>query len=174
MRRFIMESALKKLGVDILEIEAVFFKAMLVGYVNNESRPKEILELPGYKCFEFVKNHFRVIDAYCVAKVSDVSFGFTTIWWKNIPVWNMNYGGQYCSTHIAVLKAALKKNYERSCFVGGRGPETFVSAKCPKILYCNTVQENSCFMQFAGYECLRFACPSIKIGFHNYFGGLLI
>jgi len=143
------------------------------GYVRvKKVETRQITELPGYKCFEFIKGDFRVLDAFCVRPGSSVSHGFTTIWYRGVPIWIMHYGGLYPKQYIPFLKAVLRQTYEQSHFVGGRGAPLKNGIDSFKgYQYINKVFENNDFSEFSGEEYILDV--GVQVGFHKYFGGLI-
>ncbi len=160
--------------VTLEQIEDVFFKAMQSGYASSKNSPKQVIEgFPGYKCIKFDSGEFTVIDAYCVTPLSNMSSGFTTIWFNDVPVWTMNYGGQYSSDCIPLLKLVLQTTYRDHIFRGGRGPFRYASPDNSRLIYFNDVEAESDFTQFAGRESMILEGIG-EAGFHRYFGMALI
>lgn len=154
----------------------VFFKAMLAGYAGDNSGVKKEKSPDGYTTLTWppTGDHkgFVVVDRYCVTPHSDKSTGTTTIFFEGQPVWWMTYGGEYKKSTIPFLKEALKETYRQSKFLGGRGPSRFQ-------------KDNLVYVNRRGFDGTRFALfegreeiveiPSLNsVGFHKYFGMLLI
>ncbi len=169
-----MTQELKDLDITIAQIEEIFFESMLAGYVSNTRvKIKKIPEMPGYKCIEFIKDNLRVVDAFCVRSGSNISHGFTTIWYNSVPIWIMHYGGKYLKKDIFFLKAVLRQTYEQIHFCGGRGAFLKNGINSFKgYQYINKVSKNSNFLEFSGIEYILY--KGTQVGFHNYFGGLMI
>ncbi len=174
-----MTQSLETLGVAVTDIEEVFFKAMLAGYVcDDKVKVQSISSLPGYKFTEFVDGDFCVKDIWCK------SSGFTSIWYKGTLVWTMHYGGQYPKECIQFLKEALLASYKVRVFNGGRGPlhynaiyneHTKHLMEHKKYRYVNNILPGSDFTSFAGkeYICSHFQEDEVMFGWHYYFGGLV-
>ncbi len=128
------------------EVKSFFFKAMLEGWAVDREKT-EIAGMPGYKAISFRDGDLYLLDCYCVAPDSPKSAGTTTIWFKNIPVWYMQYGGYYEKSEIPFLKTVLRIAYLSGWFVGGRGP-----CECEEgsLLYLNRPCGN--FSAFSGRE----------------------
>ncbi|XLQ20441.1 MAG: DUF5680 domain-containing protein [Candidatus Moraniibacteriota bacterium] len=160
--------------VTLEQIEDIFFKTMCQGYVSNAKVEKyDMPGMPGYKCITFRSEDFVVHDAYCTTPLSNMSSGFTTIWFKDTPVWTMKYGGQYSPDCIPLLKLALRKTYQQHIFRGCRGPSRCASPDKPQLVYFNDVEDESDFAQFAGRESIILTGVG-EAGFHRYFGMALI
>ncbi len=105
-----MGSSLQKAGASprevIEEAEQIFFEAMLSGYA------------------EFKRGLWRVSDTWIVGTYGN-SAGWTTMFWRERPFWNMQYQGCYRDEAIPFLKRALLENYRKRIFLGGRGPTKF-------------------------------------------------
>lgn len=165
-----------KIDITLEQIERIFFAAMRRGYAGKEKVEKqEIPVLPGYKCIPFVSENFTVLDAWCDTSLNDTSAGFTTIWFRDIPVWTMSYSGFYASKYIAFLKLALRQTYEKSACVGCRGPAAFSHPYYPDLTYINRVDEGrdmfgSLFANFAGIEYIYDTDGGKRAGYHRYQG----
>lgn len=156
------------------QIPSVFFAAMKNGYVGGASQ-STICELPGSKVIRFMWNDFEVVDCYFVIPNSDYSFGATTIYYKGNAVWVMQYRGQYPKDVIPFLKRSLRQTYEKSEFVGGRGPEDYTEDDDSGLRYFNKVVSNN-WRNFNGREeiCCDQGQGSNLKGWHEYVGLLLI
>lgn len=111
--------------MDMAKVQQFFFKAMVEGWATNTPKIK-VADMPGYKAIYFKDGNYSLMDRYCVTPLSNKSAGTTTIWFNDIPVWVMNYGGYYEEEVIDFLKRMLGKTYQASEFIGGRGPWTYV------------------------------------------------
>ncbi len=88
--------------MNIEQIQSFFFKAMMAGWINGgQFIPSS--DAPGYKEFSFKDGDFTLVDRYCSVDDSRRSAGTTTIWFKETPVWVMNYGGWYEDRAITCL-----------------------------------------------------------------------
>lgn len=160
--------------------QKVFFEAMLDGYAGGEN-PKSTKTIwhDGYTTITFINGDFKVVDHYCTTRHSDKSAGTTTIFHSEnciwVPVWWMSYGGHYPKAVIPLLKAAMRANYERGVFNGGRGPSSFpVPTGQEKVVYTNHFYGD--FASFNGEEFISSFKPNKvgRIGFHKYFGMSLL
>lgn len=153
---------------NITEIERVFFAAMQNGYA---SATKAITApgMPGSKLIEFKQGIYTVKDIWFVAPNTPRSFGQTIIWANNIPVWQMQYMGEYPEEAIPFLRRALRSNYEVSRFYGGRGPK-FYFANPNGFKYIN-VTDVSEFRYFLGNEVIY--KNDVYFGSHRYQGSVL-
>ena len=156
---------------DIIEI---FLMAAKAGWCKSgEVKKQEIPALPGYKVIYFKFGDFEVQDAYCTTPLNQKSAGFTTIWFKKIPVWTMNYGGSYPEYVIPFLKLALQETINENKFIGGRGPFHFTHGNYPGLSYTNQLTKGQrVFSDFSGKEWIfERDCP---VGSHEYWGMSLI
>lgn len=150
-------------------IEDIFWKAMQNGWGNKNAKKQTNPLLPGYKCIAYESDKFYVLDTYCVNPFNDKSAGTMTIFFDNVPVWVMQYGGAYPKRVIPFLKLALLTSTEMRDFVGGRGPRSFVHKDYPQLSYANVVpREMNKFENFQGTECI---CENgYNVGQHYYRG----
>jgi len=163
-----MVELLKSLDVCVVQVEKVFFDAMLAGYVSDKKADTyEMIGMSGYQFTKFIDDDFFVKDVWC--KIS----GFTSIWYKDVLIWTMNYGGHYHKKYIPFLKSALQEAYAQRVFYGGRGSSLFLgkTEEMIEYLYVNKEMVNSNFKKFSGRE-LILDCGR-EVGCHNYFGGLV-
>ena len=158
---------------DIPLIRKVFFLAMMDGYVNKNVKKGKLTRLPGSRLITFEHNendlNFCVNDLYFVRKSSEFSSGITTISLDGEPVWIMNYGGKYHKTVISFLKESLKHSYALGYFKGGRGPSFYRES--------NLSYYNNCtgsFRLFSGEEKIVSNVTGKVLGYHKYFGNLMV
>src|SRR3989339_856330 len=83
-------------------IRHFFFKSMRNGWASPTAK-SAISELPGAKSIRFSDGEFDLLDYYFVSLDSDYSYGTTTIWLAEKPVWIMHYGGWYNELVIPFL-----------------------------------------------------------------------
>ena len=163
---------LAKMPAFLAEMEDVFFEAMMAGYASAKKIKKvSIAELPGSKLITpFERGPWKVADPYLVTPLSSYSGGMTVISYEGVPVWMMQYFGQYFEEAIPCLKAALRACYGKSEFQGGRGPERFMRN--------GYVYENpdeffpKDFKLFRGDDLVRGGNGDI-LGRHVYHGGVM-
>jgi len=153
----------------LIEMKAIFFEAMNAGYVAT-SKPKKssLAEIPGYKVITYISGHWKVIDAYQVTPLGNVSGGTTHILYDEIPTWMMHYFGWYREDAVPCLKAALRAKYEEKEFFGGRGPARF---RHQEYVYLNRPVLLP-FQYFCGSEEVNMGNVTI-VGHHSYHGGLM-
>jgi len=162
--------------MDAEEIKAFFFEAMNAGWASDIKK-ESIPQLPGVKAIPYRRNDLYLLDYYFVAHDSRFSYGTTTIWIAENPVWVMHYGGWYDKRVIPFLKRTLMHNYNENIFTGGRGPER-LEDEDHTLQYVNKVEQND-FSNFRGDEQIittseQWKVPvGQKMGEHHYFGGLL-
>ncbi len=155
--------------LDMAQIQAFFFKAMMEGYAVGGQKIK-IADMPGYKAIPFRDGDFYLLDRYCVTPNSPKSAGTTTIWFQDVPVWVMNYGGYYDDHAIRTLKCALRKAYETQQFIGGRGSRVYTDGS---FVYVNHPRRND-FDAFEGRESIINEITGVELGFHQYWGMSLL
>ncbi len=151
--------------LDPFEIETVFLRAMATGW-TEDGNERIIPDLPTAKGIPFTLGDFQVLDYYFVSPGSDKSAGTTTIWYKGVPVWVMNYGGEYAKDAIPFLKSCLNRAYvDEYRFYGGRGP-AFVRGE--RFTYVNQIERGN-FIDFVGEERI-FDLSEVCFGYHWYRG----
>jgi len=153
------------------EMKATFFDAMNAGYAAKKKPKKStIIELPGSKLIPpYVRGPWKVTDVYFVTPLGSQSGGTTVISYEGVPVWMMQYFGEYQKVAIPCLKAALRHAYARREFNGGRGTDFFDYGE--DIYYRNFVQGT--FDNFSGHECIT-DNDGNEIGQHRYHGGIMV
>jgi len=155
------------------EVQDMFFEAMTAGHASltSPSSPAKgtIVELRGSKTFTHARIPWKVVDVYLVTPLSTRSGGMTVISYEGVPVWMMQYFGEYEKQAISCLKAALREAYSRDEFIGGRGPL--------KLVYGKYEYQNhpvlSTFERFSGFESVTRGVGAI-LGTHQYHGGLML
>lgn len=170
---------LVKTPAFLAEMETVFFQAMSTGYANNAK--KETFADVG-KLVDFTEGPWTVIDGYLKTPLGPRSGGLMAMSYEGVPVWMMQYMGQYSDDAIPCLKAALRAAYVEKKFFGGRGPERFV---CDGLVYQNDVDrsyrgdfQGSNFFQ--GYEKIQRqgsgpnGAPGEALGWHSYQGMMML
>lgn len=158
------------LDIKEIEIQSFFFRAMVSGWASGGEKIK-IAAMPLYKAMPFREGDFYLLDCYCVNKKSLKSAGTTTIWYRDVPVWMMNYGGFYEESAIAFLKRALLRAYNKQEFVGGRGPAFY--SENTGLNYANRPLLGD-FAKFEGREAVFNASGRESLGFHEYWGMSLL
>lgn len=148
------------------QIKSFFFKSMSSGWASGKDEILKDDNAPGYKSIPFQDGDFYLVDRYCVNSESSKSAGTTTIWFKSVPIWVMNYGGFYNENAITFLKQALDKTYSASDFVGGRGPLVYTDGA---LTYTNKPRLND-FNKFEGREEIIDTQSGTLLGFHEYWG----
>lgn len=144
----------------------VFFLAMQADYIN--SPPTGVVtELPGSSSIEFIYGRWRLLDVYTTTRRSDMSAGTTHLWYDNIPVWMMQYMGQYQPEALPVLKRALARAYIEYQWNGGRGPAYYTDGH---YVYENNVEKDGEFAgRCSGEEFIMRQCGGGGIlGWHRY------
>lgn len=153
------------------------------GYAGN-AKKSTITELPNSKVITFKKGKWTVVDCYFVTLLSNSSFGTTIIYYDDVPVWMMQYHGEYPKEAIPFLKRALRSCYDHGKFVGGRGPTTYEERDGQGYTYHNSLPMSDFHSNephnFAGREDIvkyyryRYGVRSRVVGWHEYSGQLLI
>jgi len=165
---------MKLTDVNLSIIQKVFWLSMHEGWCSDTKVAKqESLLLPGYKLISFRVDKFSVLDAYCTTPLNDMSEGKIVIWFEQVPVWTMNYGGQYPKEVIPLVKLAIQQSLAFQQFSGGRGPQQFLHHDFIDYEYTNELKPGyGEFGNFKGYE--RVLQGDVVVGFHNYQGTALI
>ena len=156
------------------ELMDLFFELGLKGYVLGELQKLTISALPGSNLFRLERGPLLGVDCYWVN--GGDSFGFTCLWVNGLPVWRMQYSG-FCRDKaiIPFLKRALRWNYERKIFMGGRGPKIFnnLSDGTADLTYHNVTAPKRNFSGFHGFDHILEENGEVKYR-HDYSGGLMI
>ena len=161
------------MNIPLRDVEMFFFQAMMQGYADNETKRKTV-DMLHHKEVDIIQGDWRCLDRYCVTPLSDKSAGSTTIWYQGIPVWVMNYGGDYKEEAIDFLKLALRSNYEEMIFLGCRGPAIFTHLDNP-LIYTNSMSKDSHgFGDFKGCETIKNKSTYTMLGYHEYWGMSLL
>ena len=160
------------------EAEKHFFEATRHGWVAGAKGTPvcDTLSMPGFKETIYEKSGFHVRDRYIVSSLGGKSFGTTTVSYLLNVVWVMSYGGYYPKDVIPFLKQALMAAYEKSEFLGGRGPLHFEKEGtdiCAELIYKNNPEKNF-FPDFKGYEVIISQKTFVPLGSHWYHGMSLI
>jgi hypothetical protein len=146
------------------EAEEHFFAAMNEGFVSRETK-QGILEMPGSNLYEYRRGLWRVLDTYITTPYNGRSGGSTFIWYDSVPVWMMQYLGEYSQAAIPCLLVALAANYKKRIFHGGRGPAMFKDDA--GYTYHNDVLENDFERRVSGKEFI-YGPDLSESGWHQY------
>jgi len=171
---------------SIDEIREFFFHGMMNGWATGAAKHL-VPGMPGFMQIIFSDGRFTMIDRYCVVPIeaqddpdevihtgrpvlaAPRSSGLTTIWFEDVPVWQMSYHGQYTPQASAFVKCALRAAYGDKQFFGGRGPSVFEDND---FSYHNEIEQNR-FAVFRGCEKVWGQEVDVLEGFHRYMGMLL-
>ncbi len=147
--------------------EEFFLTAMAAGYAAGRE-PETVPGFPWAKLLAFEKGNFKLRDMWYSHPESNQSAGTTTIWHKDVPIWQMSYEGWYEKAVIPTLVACLKKAYESRRFCGGRG------VRVPSDFRYHNHPRGAGFTTFLGVESIFNPSDGKICGVHNYRGGMLI
>ncbi len=152
---------------DFRKVKSFFLEAMKHGFVAAEPKGEAALPLvPGFKSYTYVKDNLKLVDTYFDGNHTG---GMTIIWEDGVPVWIMTFSGYYHLDEVPTLITALRTEYEKSRFNGGRGPNLFIDGAR---VYTNIVEESN-FESARGHE--RITDENGKIlGWHYYACGKLV
>jgi hypothetical protein len=166
--------------IDIDQIVPVYCAAMLKGFADAEVLPYIDRNLPPYirKTVYFggesngkFDPYLRVEDTWKVTK-SGLSSGITTVFHDTTPLWEMHYQGWYKKAALPFLKEALRENFEKGLFFGGRGPRIYTNSSL-KFQYVNYPGENN-WKYFRSSEQICVIGGNHEVmGFHDCHGMLL-
>lgn len=157
------------LSLNPEEVKQFFFKGMQHGYASGV-KPVKNKPFAGWNMHEYVNGDLILRDMWLSVPVTFNSCGITTIHWRGIPVWSMQYGGWYHDQAIKTLQSALWKAYEELQFIGGRGPRLF---ETNHHRYINRVASND-FTSFSGIEEVKVRDSGKELGNHWYKGEWLL
>ena len=161
---------MKKLFVG--DLMYFYLQASLETYAGNGQK-ETIKALPGSKVYRYQKGGLLYVD--CYFSEGEQSFGTIGIWYRDTPLWFMQYHG-WCRRRgekeiITHLKKALLHNYENGVFFGGRGCRRWVDDK-KKLEYRNEpTGSDEDFEDFQGKEAIT--KNSTEVFWHEYAGRLL-
>lgn len=164
-----IETARKQMGENMFvgAAKSAFFAAMRAGYAHGTVKNRSITKLPGSHLIEYVNGPWKVVDVYHTTH-GEMSYGTTHLSFEDIPVWMMQYWGEYPVEMIPTLKLALAECYRINVWNGGRGPEWFEDEE---FVYHNVVESGSCFeVSSSGKETIvRRADEERSVdGWHRY------
>lgn len=160
----------RRCPVDISKIREFFFRAMASCLASGLSEEIQVHDMPDFLAIHYRDGDFRLQDQYCAIPGEERSAGTTTIWFKDRPIWIMNYGGAYSKEAIPFLRAVLRKTYETGQFIGGRGPAYY---KGDSFIYFNQGRLFD-FTNFNGREEIYRYEDGEPLGFHDYWGMSLL
>lgn len=154
---------------DQKTIQDFFVRGISQGWIAG-AKPVTLPDMPGYHCMPYREDDLYLLDCYCFNRDSSKGAGSTTIWYKDTPVWILNYHGLYYSKAMPFLRSVLRKAYEEKRFFGGRGPLIF--RKDP-YLYINRPESDE-FTDFKGREEILNLKTKELLGWNEYRGFSLI
>lgn len=158
--------------VDLKEIEEFFLEAARQTYAADAPKTT-IADLPKSKVYRYERGDWLYVDLYFSA--NGKSFGQTTIWFQDQPVWGMQYHGSWDTSDervIPFLKLALRESYENGVFYGGRGPNA-LKDESGKLTYRNWPHPRHNLARFEGYEEI-YSERAKELFRHDYSGMALI
>ena len=163
----------------MINIAGAFFDAMAQGYASK-TPGRAIPGARGSKTLEFRQGRWEVADTYYTNSYGRWSAGTTTIFYEGEAVWQMHYRGWYDRSAIPFLKEALRVNYEKHVFFGGRGPENYRNAD-NTLMYRNMSVYSTDFRNFSDFQGIEQVFKVVDdrkggelLGRHEYRGGLLV
>ena len=156
-----------------------FFNLMLNGWVTDKRLYRRNINGNGMQSNYHVwgdKRAWHAADEWRSSEaLGHYSSGETTVWFKECLVWHMQYNGWYEPRALHLLKSALRENYTKAIWHGGRGPETWSEVGVAQ-LYVNSPEKDS-FSRFSGIEFIGAKEPDKDqtkvIGLHHYRGGFM-
>lgn len=157
--------------VSLSEVEQFFYIARQRGYVDPKAHRYLSPGRPGFRYTVYAEGSFRMMDEWCSNPSDFWSSGYTTIWFDQIPVWQMFYWGMYTEEAAKFLKEALRASYQDDKFYGGRGRVSYegVDSQGDKLVYRN-IPKYSSFGLFEGSEDITLVKKQRQLGYHNYMG----
>ena len=183
-----------KCPVSVTALRAFFLQAMPLR-LGNAASATAVPGMPGYMSIREsggTDNLLLLVDSFCTNCFGLHCSGVVTInvlhQLRLVPVWAMNYIGQYDLEVLPFLKEALLRVYDHSLFVGGRGPVA-LSDGDGRFCYSNHAENghvgevdpsqgshSGCdFTAFHGFEQIRNLGGKEEIrGRCQYHGGLLV
>lgn len=161
------------MNIRLAHVQKFFFESMLKGWISENPVITPVPDMPGYEQIEVIDGPWRCLDRWGSPPDSIYSSGTTHIWYQDVPIWVMTYGGKYEKKAIPLLKDALGVNYQGKIFHGGRGPLTKMGydGGAPQ-QYINRCQGT--FVNFSGREDISAVISSKNLGYHVYGGMSLV
>ncbi len=161
-----------ELNHDHSPIQEVFFESMISGWVsdNPKVQVKRAKGAVGVIALQYTREPWQVVDEYNFPSSGGHSAGITRIFHDQHLVWMMQYFGNYPEETMDFLKDTLKMEYSRRRFSGGRGAMSRVAGLYN---YINEIEEGD-FCRFSGIERIRHKGRPEVIGWHRYYGGMMV
>lgn len=157
--------------VSLSEVEQFFYIARQHGYTDPSAHRYLSPGRPGFRYTVYAEGSFRLMDEWCSNPEPDWSSGHTTIWFEQMPIWQMFYRGRYTKEAAKFLKEALRVSYQDGQFYGGRGRREVMDPD-GKMIYRNFIKYPR-FTRFEGQETI-YDLDAHQLGYHNYMGFSLL
>ena len=166
--------------IDWKEAEKFFLEASVNTYAAGAT-PATIPTLPSSKVLTYERWPFRYVDVYFTSPIGE-SWGCALLYHEAFlprPIWRLCYDGWYDRRDqriTAFLRLALAAGYQSGEFIGGRGPQVFISEEFPGLIYYNHPTSKD-FLKPAGRDAIVIegARGSARERYwHEYHGGILI
>ena len=165
----------------LVEIQEVFFRAMLESSWASGGEAHDSVGLPFTKHVSWRDGHWIVIDRWTSIPGSDVSYGSTTIFFQGRPVWIKHFEGEYTKEASALVKQALLAAWSQQRFYAARGESRFIGVDAPGLVYFNHLdgprhgdQALDPFAKFSCYEEVYDLGTEERLGWHRVSGMALI
>lgn len=160
--------ALTLTGLQESNLLSAFFSAMLSGSFLHGSTPEEG-PFEGWKKDRYFDGLIQIVDIWGPRPdAQNVSTGITTLYYREVAIWQMKYEGEYTEEALPFLKVVLKQSYGWRVFRGGRGMNIDGGTLC----YSNEPIASN-FACFAGKEQIWRSGTTQVLGAHTYSGGYL-
>lgn len=155
--------------VSITEIEQFFYIARRHGYVDPTSERYPSPHKPGFKYTVYRQDRLSMIDEWCANPDPIWSSGQTTIWFDELPVWQLIYWGIYTKEAAKFLKEALRESYADGVFYNGRGRPSYrgVGDHGNPLIYRNAPKYTR-FDTGQGFEDVTDLGSQKQLGYHHY------
>lgn len=155
-----------------LQVEQVYFKAMLDGYFGTGEYKNSLVIKEGSETiitYSDPDSEFIVEHRFCENSKSEHSMGTIVIFQKGQPVWHMVYSG-YCPKEvIPFLKKVLCETFSQKLFIGRRG--SLWRHQGEPFWYMN--HDSGDFDSFHGREEIRDSTTAKPLGWYEYSGNIM-
>ena len=161
----------------LADIHEVFFKAMLESSWASGGTAIDSVGQPFTKHVSWTdEGDWIVIDRWTSVPASNFSYGTTTVFFCGIPIWFVQFHGEYTKEASALVKQALLTTWRRGVFNAARGEHLSQDG----LTYINQValprdgdDSLDSFSKFACYEAV-YDTERNRHGWHRVSGMALI
>ena len=156
----------------LADIRENFFRAMLESSWASGGEAKASVGQPFTKHVSWTdKGDWIVIDRWTSVPASNLSYGSTTIFFCGIPVWIVQFHGEYTKEASDFVKQVILASYNARKFRGGRGRHM---SQNDSLVYMTTHYQPASFASFNFLEEVYNFHTNERQGWHRISGMALI